>query len=51
MCMRLCMCAFGQLYKRLAVAEKDPYDDQVSAEEWNSLFNDSNDDDDAFHGF
>ena len=28
-----------------------PYDDQVSAEEWNFLFNDSNDDDDAFHGF
>ena len=76
MCMHLCMCAFGQLYKRLAVAhastilwlddneedshastessiitaENDPYDDQVSAEEWNFLFNDSNDDDDAFHG-
>ena len=32
-------------------AENDPYDDQVSAEEWNLLFNDSSDDDDCFHGF
>ena len=35
----------------IITAENDPYDDQVSAEEWNFLFNDSNDDDDAFHGF
>ena len=35
----------------IITAENDPYDDQVSAEEWNFIFNDSNDDDDAFHGF
>jgi len=32
-------------------AENDPYDDQVSGQERNLLFNDSTDEDDEFHGF
>jgi len=32
-------------------AENDPYDDQVSGQEWNLLFDDSTDEDDEFHGF
>jgi len=32
-------------------AENDPYDDQVSGQEWNLLFDDSTDEDDKFHGF
>ena len=31
-------------------AENDPYDDQVSGQEWNFLFDDSNDEDDEFNG-
>ena len=31
-------------------AENDPYDDQVSGQEWNLLFNDSKDEDE-FNGF
>ena len=31
--------------------ENDPYDDQVSGQEWNLLFDDSNDEDDELNGF
>ena len=36
---------------RVITAENDPYDDQVSGQEWNLLFDDSTDEDDEFHGF
>ena len=32
-------------------AENAPYDDQVSGQGWNLLFDDSSDEDDEFHGF
>ena len=35
----------------VVTAENDPYDDQVSGQEWTLLFNDSNDDGNEFNGF
>jgi len=36
---------------RVIKPENHPYDDQVSGQEWNLLFDDSTDEDDEFHGF
>jgi len=36
---------------QLIIPENDPYDDQVSAEDWNLLFDASDDEDDQIDGF